>query len=123
MLTTVEAAMATPLTTIASFLVSNFGVTQAAASASVWQSLSLAQQSVWDFNALQTALTSQIPFRLVDALWLVRQMQALNAATYVQDIFIGTDSVTVGFAAFDGLSRMVHEGPCLLYTSPSPRDS
>ena len=116
LLSTVDASMVTPLTTIAGFLVGNRGLSPAAASARVWQSLSLAEQSVWSFNALQTSLTSQIPFRLVDALWLVRQMQAMNAATYVQELFSGSETFAGenGLAAFQALSNMVYDGPVTL---------
>jgi len=111
MLTSVDASMATPLTTVASFLQGRYNMTADEASTSVWQSFSLAQQSVWTFNALYTSLTSQIPFRLVDALWLVRQMQALNAATYVREVFFpSTGSYEAGLASFSALASMVYEG-------------
>ena len=113
-LTSVDASMATPLTTIARFLMANYGMAESAASVNVWQSLGIASQSVWTFNALQTSLTSQIPFRLSDAMWLVRQMQALNAGTYVQEVFVTTDRYVAGLATFDALSRMMHDGPVTL---------
>ena len=94
--------MATPLTTVAAFLRANYNLTAADASANVWGSLSLAQQNVWTFNALNTALTSQIPFRLVDALWLVRQMQAQTAVTCLKDAYATSDEdkAAVSLAAY-----------------------
>tara|TARA_B110001452_G_scaffold197703_1_gene167640 strand:- start:6882 stop:7349 length:468 start_codon:yes stop_codon:yes gene_type:complete len=106
--------MATPLTTIARFLMSNYGMAESAASVNVWQSLGIAPQSVWTFNALQTALFSRPPNRLSDTMWIVRQVQALNAGTHLQEVFVTTDRYVAGLAVFDALSRMMHDGPVTL---------
>ena len=107
----VDAKMITPLTTIATFLLSNFGMSDAAASEKIWRSMSIASQSVWNFNALLTALTSvPVRWRLVDMLWVCRQTQSLNTVTLVaQRAFDAADAA--GLAGFAALARMVNSGP------------
>ena len=109
--TTVDASVVTPLTSIAVLLQQNFNLSSDDASETIWQSLALAPQSVWTFNALFTALTSDVPFQLVDALWLLRQMQVMRAMEAITSYFASeVDPTTAGLAGYSALAQMMQEG-------------
>ena len=111
MLTDVDARIVSPLTTVAKLLQIRYNETSFGANQLLWQSLSLAPQSVWRFDALFTWLTSLIPYRLRDALWFVRQTQVLNSVTFATGAFLRFETTVAGLAGYEALARMVHDGP------------
>ena len=104
LLTDAAARMATPLTSVATFIKSINSVSSAAASSSLWSAFGLSQQSVWDFDPLKAATVSS--FSLADTRWLIRAQQVLNIPAFLQPLFTsGTNAATV--ASFQALASMI----------------
>ena len=108
LLTDAEATIASPLTTVATYLKSVYNLSSTAASNAIWSSLSIEQQSVWDFDAMKAGLASG--FRLRDSKWLIRQQQVLNVATYLAPLFTASGGQGQGQGQGQGLSISTASG-------------